>query len=88
MNQKNKDLPANAVAPFQNQFNQLILLTGFTKQEKVALEIFKAQLIANCFEDDPESVSFAIKESYKWAEEFCSYLDEEKENDSDLIMPV
>ena len=85
--QRNKDLPASAVHPIQDKFGQVILMTGFTKQEAVALELLKAMFIAD-WQDDPESVNFSIKEAYKIAEQFCSYLETESEKESGIIQNV
>ena len=72
--QKNKDLPALPVHPIQDKFGQVILMTGFTKQEAVAIEILKSMLIAN-YQDNPEDINFMIRESYDIAEKFVSYLE-------------
>jgi hypothetical protein len=70
MNNKNKDLPASPVQ-FQDKFGQLVILAGFTKQELVALEIFKLSL------EGFDNLEDAIEYSYKKAELFCSYLEQE-----------
>ena len=87
MQQRNKDLPASAVHPIQDKFGQIILMTGFTKHEAVALELLKSMMMAD-WQDDPESINFAIKEAYTIAEQFCSYLETESENESGLIQSV
>lgn len=87
MQQRNKDLPASAVHPIQDKFGQVILMTGFTKQEKVALELLKAMMISN-WQDDPESINFSIKEAYQIADQFCSYLETESEKESGIIQNV
>lgn len=72
--QKNKDLPALPVHPIQDKFGQVILMTGFTKQEAVAIEILKSMLIAD-YKDNPEDINFMIRESYDIADKFVSYLE-------------
>jgi len=76
MKQTNKDLPAMPVHPFQDKFSgQTIFLTGFTKQEAVALEIFKAHIVNNTdWADDPVH-NEAIKFCFELAEKFCAYLE-------------
>jgi hypothetical protein len=85
--QKNKDLPASAVHPIQDKFGQVILMTGFTKQEAVALEIFKAMIMQE-YSDHPEDVKYMIREAYEWAEQFCDYLENKSEKESGLIQSV
>lgn len=91
MNQKNKDLPAWPIMPFKNDFGQMIFLTGMSKQEIVALEMFKIMLAK---ENEPDFVSdediiFMVRESYNIAETFCEFLENEGKKDSDsIIMPV
>lgn len=85
--QRNKDLPASAVHPIQDKFGQVILMTGFTKQEAVALELLKAMMISD-WQDDPESINFAIKEAYTIADQFCAYLETESEKESGIIQSV
>ena len=87
MQQRNKDLPASAVHPIQDKFGQVILMTGFTKQEAAALEILKAFMIAEN-SDDPEDQKFMIKEAFKLADQFCSYLENEGEKESGIIQNV
>lgn len=83
--QKNKDLPASAVHPIQDKFGQVILMTGFTKQEAVALELFKAMIMQEG-SDSLEEINYMIKESYQYAEKFCAYLETESEKESGLII--
>ena len=80
MKQKNKDLPASPVMPFQDKFSgQTIFLTGFSKQEAVALEIFKAHIVNNTeWADDPVH-NEVIKYCYELADKFCSYLEKQDE---------
>lgn len=85
--QRNKDLPASAVHPIQDKFGQVILMTGFTKQEAVALELLKAMMMSD-WQDDPESINFAIKEAYTIADQFCAYLETESEKESGIIQSV
>ena len=87
MQQRNKDLPASSVHPIQDKFGQVILMTGFTKQEAVALELLKAMFIAD-WHDHPEDQKYMIKEAYQLAEQFCSYLETESEKESGLIQSV
>lgn len=70
MQNKNKDLPASPVQ-FQDKFGQLVILAGMTKQEIVALEILKLSI------DGFDRVEDAIEYSYKKAELFCAYLEQE-----------
>lgn len=91
MNQKNKDLPAMPIMPFKNDFGQMIFLTGMSKQELVALELYKIMLTK---ENEPDfvsedDISFMIRESFRMAEQFCEFIQNEgtKESDS-IIMPV
>jgi hypothetical protein len=70
MNNKNKDLPASPVQ-FQDKFGQLVILAGMTKQEVVALEIFKLSI------DGFDILEDCIAYSYEKAELFCSYLEQE-----------
>ena len=88
MQQRNKDLPASAVHPIQDKFGQVILMTGFTKQEAVALEIFKAHVMNNTdWADDPVN-ELTIKYCYELAEKFCAYLENEGEKEGGLIQSV
>lgn len=87
MNQRNKDLPASAVHPIQDKFGQIILMTGFTKQEKVALELLKSMLIAE-YSKNPEDQKYMIREAYELADQFCSYLENKSEKESGLIQSV
>lgn len=74
--QTNKDLPANPVQFMDKFSNQMIILAGFTKQEIVALEIFKSIITHDSdFIDSIEERKFVIKECYEIADEFCSYLE-------------
>ena len=84
---KNKDLPANAVHPIQDKFGQVILMTGFTKQEAVALEIFKIMLNQE-YSEHPEDLKYMIRESYEWAEHFCGHLENKSEKESGIIQNV
>lgn len=72
--QTNKDLPAYPVMPFKDQFSgQTIFLTGFTKLEIVALEIFKAHITSDPkWVDDPVH-TITIETAYKLAEEFLKF---------------
>lgn len=80
MKQTNKDLPAMPVHPFQDKFSgQTIFLTGFTKLEFVALEIFKAHIVNNTDWADNPVCEIAIKDCYELAEKFCSYLEQKDE---------
>lgn len=88
MNQRNKDLPASAVHPIQDKFGQVILMTGFTKQEAVALQILSAQIIMNQQLQFPTKMQHLIEESYSAAEQFCSYLENKSEKESGLIQSV
>lgn len=85
--QKNKDLPASSVHPIQDKFGQIILMTGFTKQEAVALELFKTMLRVD-YTENLEDIKFMIKESYKIAEQFCTHLETESEKESGIIQNV
>ena len=85
---KNKDLPANAVHPIQDKFGQVILMTGFTKQEAVALEIFKAHVTNNTNWADEPVNDTTIKYCYQLAEKFCSFLETESEKQSGIIQIV
>jgi len=85
--QKNKDLPANPVHPMQDQFGQIIMLTGFTKMEMAALEILKG-LIVNDFQDDPESIDYCIRVSYRISQKFCAYLEDQQEDKATIIQSV
>ena len=87
MNQRNKDLPASAVHPFQDQFGQVIMMTGFTKQEKVALELLKAMMIAE-YSEHPKDQKYMIREAYELADQFCSYLENKSEKESGIIQNV
>ena len=87
MQQRNKDLPASAVHPIQDKFGQVILMTGFTKQEAVALELLKAMMMAE-YSDHPEDQKFMIREAYQLADQFCSYLETESEKESGIIQNV
>ena len=78
MQQRNKDLPASAVHPLQDKFGQVIVMTGFTKQEAVALELLKTMMRVD-YTDNPEEVKYMIKEAYQIAEKFCSFLETERE---------
>lgn len=73
--QKNKELPALPVHPVQDQFGQVILMTGFTKGEAVALEVLKALLMSNPNQDNPEELNYLIKHSFYISDKFCSYLE-------------
>jgi len=88
-NKTNKDLPASAVMPFNDQFGQTILLTGFTKHESVALEIFKhlmrEEKIKNV--ESSEDVAHIIKSAYFIAEHFLNYATELEDKNS-VIMPI
>jgi len=86
--QKNKDLPASAVHPIQDKFGQVILMTGFTKQEAVALEIFKAHVMNSTDWADEPVNELTIKYCYELAAKFCSYLENEGEKESGLIQSV
>lgn len=86
MQQRNKDLPASAVHPIQDKFGQVILMTGFTKQEAVALEILKAMMIHSYNTED--EIPELIKYSYKVADQFCAYLETESEKESGIIQSV
>lgn len=73
---QNKDLPSMPVQFMDKFSNQMIILAGMTKQETVALEIFKALIIKDSdFIDSFEDRRFIIKECYTIAEEFCSHLE-------------
>lgn len=86
MSQKNKDLPAHPVAPFQDKFGQVILMAGMTKLENTALSIFSSQLRRNKIEDlSDEDISFLVDQSYKIAEEFCEYQEVKSDKVSDII---
>jgi hypothetical protein len=84
--QKNKDLPAMPVHPMQDKFGQVILMAGMTKLEITALNILSAQLrkkdISELFEED---ITYIINESYKIAEEFCTYLENKSEKESAIV---
>ena len=84
--QKNKDLPASAVHPIQDKFGQVILMTGFTKQEIVALEILKKIIVLEKYWDDPAFIKDMTEKSYQLAEIFCSHLENEGEKESGLII--
>lgn len=90
MQQRNKDLPASAVHPLQDKFGQVIVMTGFTKQEAVALEILKSMIIADAINKDENNLTWAedIDAAYIVAEKFCSYLENEGEKESGLIKNV
>jgi hypothetical protein len=85
--QKNKDLPASPVHPVQDQFGQIIMMTGFSKMEMAALEILKA-MIVNDFEDNPESIDYCVKQSFKISEKFCAYLEDQQEDKATIIQSV
>jgi len=51
---KNKDLPASPLMPMQDKFGQVVVMSGFSKQEKTALEIFK-HLLTGIDPDDSET---------------------------------
>jgi len=87
MQQTNKDLPAMPVHPIQDKFGQVILMTGFTKQEAVALEILKVMLQEG-YSDDSEYMKNMIGESYEIAEKFCEYIQTKSENESGIIQSV
>lgn len=87
MNQRNKDLPASAVHPIQDKFGQVILMTGFTKQEKVALELLKIMLNVK-YSEDPQDQQYMIREAYELADQFCSYLENKSEKESGIIQNV
>lgn len=86
MQQRNKDLPASAVHPIQDKFGQVILMTGYTKQEAAALEILKAMMIHSHNTED--EIPDLIKFSFKVADQFCSYLETEGEKESGIIQNV
>lgn len=91
MNQKNRDLPAMPLMPFKNDFGQMIFLTGFNKQEAVALEIFKTQLQKDHALEflNAEDEKFLISESFRIAADFCDYLENKGQKESEnIIMPV
>jgi len=85
---KNKDLPASAVHPIQDKFGQVILMTGFTKQEAVALELFKAHVTNNTNWADEPVNDTTIKYCYQLAEKFCEYLENKSEKESGIIQNV
>lgn len=84
---KNKDLPAMPVMPLQDKFGQIIVMSGFTKHEAVAIEMFK--LLAKTTDlDDPVSVTFIIKQSYEMAEAFVNHYDKMQQEQNSVLMPV
>ena len=85
MNQKNADLPAFPIMPFKNDFGQMILITGLTKHEYVALQILKAQISDFV---DPEEEDFLIREAFRLAAKFLEFDKDEGKRESELIMPV
>jgi hypothetical protein len=84
MSQRNKDLPAMPVHPMQDKFGQVILMAGMSKQEIVAMEVLKSMMIQWHKTDDeiPELIKF----SYSVADEFCSYLENESQKESSIII--
>jgi len=85
---KNKDLPASPLMPMQDKFGQVVVMSGFSKQEKTALEIFK-HLLTGIDPDDSEDVKYIIKQSYEMAELFNEYYDKlQQGNRETIMMPV
>ena len=84
---KNKDLPAMPLMPMQDKFGQVIVMSGFTKHESVAIEMFK--LLAKTTDlDDPESVSCIINQAYQMADAFVSHYDKLQQEQNSVLMPV
>lgn len=84
---KNKDLPAMPLMPMQDKFGQVIVMSGFTKHEAVAIEMFK--LLAKTTDlDDAESVSFIINQAYQMADAFVSHYDKLQQDQNSVLMPV
>lgn len=84
---KNKDLPAMPLMPMQDKFGQMIVLTGFTKHEAVALEVFK--LLSKTIDlDHNEDVNFIVKQAYQIAEIFVDHYDKMQEDQKNILMPV
>ena len=88
--QRNKDLPASAVHPIQDKFGQVILMTGFTKQEAVALELLKSFILEGAIDKEEKTeIKVYIQMAYDYADEFCSYLEKnEGEKESGIIQNV
>lgn len=85
---KNKDLPANPLMPMQDKFGQVVVMSGFSKQERTALEIFK-HLLTGIDPDDSEDVKYIIKQSYEMAEMFNEHYDKlQQSNQETIMMPV
>jgi len=85
---KNKDLPASPVHPMQDKFGQIVVFSGFSKQEATALEIFK-HLLTGIDADDQEDVTYIIQQSYKMAEMFNDYFDKMQQQQSEsIVMPI
>lgn len=85
---KNKELPAHPVHPMQDKFGQVVLFSGFSKQEATALQIFK-HLLTGIDPDEKEDVNFIIKQSYEMAAAFNDYYDtmNEQKNEA-IVMPI
>lgn len=84
---KNRDLPAMPLMPMQDKFGQVIVMSGFTKHEAVAIEMFK--LLAKTTDlDDAESVSFIINQAYQMADAFVSHYDKLQQDQNSVLMPV
>ena len=86
MSQRNKDLPAMPVHPMQDKFGQVILMAGMTKLEITALNILCSQLRIN-FEDISDSdILHKIEMAYTYAEQFCSFLEQNNDEKSSIII--
>lgn len=84
---KNRDLPAMPLMPMQDKFGQVIVMSGFTKHEAVAIEMFK--LLAKTTDlDDPDSVTFIINQAYQMADAFVSHYDKLQQDQNSVLMPV
>lgn len=84
---KNKDLPASPLMPMQDKFGQVIVMSGYTKHEAAALEIFK-HLLTGIDPDDTEDVKYIVKQAYEIAEIFTEYYDKLNQQNDAILMPV
>lgn len=84
---KNKDLPAMPLMPMQDKFGQVIVMSGFTKHEAVAIEVFK--LLSKTTDlDDQQDVAYIIKQAYEIAEAFVNHYDKLQQDQNSVLMPV
>ena len=73
---KNKDLPCFPVMPFKNQFGQDVILSGYSKQEYLAMKLFLARL--ESIDSGKVTMETMIEMCFEDAEKFCSHGEEEK----------